>query len=315
MQFAMNRSVSLVLGGNVFGWTADRDASFQVLDAYLDHGGALVDTADSYSQWAPGNRGGESERILGEWIAARPEPTPLVIASKVGQSHRRPGLSAENIRAAVHDSLERLGASSLGLYFAHFDEDGRPIEEIARAFSELRAEGLVEEIGVSNLGVERISGWLDVAAREGLYGPTVIQKEYSLVERGIEVDVLPLAQQHGLTVQTYYSLARGFLAGKYRDGTVVDSPRAQVAAGYLDDRGRAVLAELDAVAARHDASVSAVSLAWLATRPTVGGVIASARTLEQLAGLVEATRLTLDPEDVSRLDEVSQTPQSVTDAG
>lgn len=296
----------LVLGGNVFGWTADRDASFAVLDAYVAAGGTHIDTADSYSQWAPGNAGGESETIIGAWLAARPDHRQVAVASKVGQSTRREGLAEENIRAAVADSLRRLGRSTLDLYYAHFDEQGRPIEEIARAFSQLREDGLIGAIGVSNFDVDRITAWLDVADREGLHAPTVIQKEYSLVERGIEADVVPLASERGLTVMTYYSLGRGFLTGKYRDGaTATGSPRASVAAGYLDDRGRAVLAALDEVAARHATVPAAVALAWLATRPLVTGVIASARHTGQLDDLLAATRLRLDQEDVARLDEAS----------
>ncbi|WP_243770121.1 aldo/keto reductase [Amycolatopsis acidicola] len=293
----------IVLGGNVFGWTAGREESFAVLDAYVAAGGTLIDTADSYSQWAPGNSGGESETILGAWLAER---GPFPVASKVGQSKHRPGLSAENIHAAVRDSLKRLGLPSISLYYAHFDEDGRPIEEIARAFSELREEGLIEEIGVSNLSAERIAAWLDVAERDGLHAPTVLQKEYSLMERGIEADILPLARERGLTVQTYYSLARGFLTGKYRDGAAsVDSPRAGVAAGYLDDRGRAVLAALDEISGRHDTTQTAVSLAWLATRPQVSGVISSARDTGQLSGVLAATEVKLSEEDIARLDAAS----------
>lgn len=311
MEFATNRSVSLVLGGNVFGWTADRDASFEVLDAYQAHGGTLIDTSDSYSQWAPGNDGGESETILGEWLASRPAEGRPALASKVGQSHHRPGLSAASIEAALEDTLGRLGVPAVDLYYAHFDEDGRSVEEIARAFSGLRAAGMIGGIGVSNLSPARIAEWLAVAEREGLHGPTVIQKEYSLMERGIETDAVPLAERHGMTVQTYYSLARGFLTGKYRDGAAaVDSPRAGVASGYLDERGRAVLGVLDEVASRHGATPAAVSLAWLASRPGIGGVVASARTPAQFSGLVEATRLELRADDVDELERVSRRPQA-----
>jgi aryl-alcohol dehydrogenase-like predicted oxidoreductase len=296
---------SIVLGGNVFGWTADRGASFAVLDAFAAAGGTLVDTADSYSQWAPGNSGGESETIIGAW-PGRPDRPPLALAGKVGQSKRRPGLSEENIRAAIHDSLDRLGRSSFELYYAHFDDPDRPIEEIARSFSQLREDGLAGALGVSNFSAERISAWLDVADQEGLHPPTVIQKEYSLMERGIEKDVIPLARERGLTVMTYYSLARGFLTGKYRDGAApVDSPRAGVAEGYLDERGRAVLAALDEVAARHATTPVAIALAWLAARPAVSGVIASARDTGQLAGILAATQVRLDEADMGRLDEAS----------
>jgi aryl-alcohol dehydrogenase-like predicted oxidoreductase len=297
----------IALGGNVFGWTANQDDSFAVLDAYHAAGGTLIDTADSYSQWAPGNSGGESETIIGAWLADRGRPG-IPIASKVGQATRRKGLADANIRAAVRDSLDRLGRSSLDVYYAHFDENGRPIEEIARTFSGLRDDGLIAEIGVSNFSAERISAWLDVAERDGLHPPTVIQKEYSLVERGIETDIVPLALARGLTIMTYYSLARGFLTGKYRQGTQVDSPRASVAAGYLDERGRAVLAVLDDVAARHHTAPAAIALAWLAARPAVSGVIASARNVEQLTDVLAAGEVRLAESDIARLAEVSDTP-------
>lgn len=306
MELLLDDSVPLVFGGNVFGWTADRETSFAVLDHYVSHGGSLVDTADSYSQWVPGNSGGESETILGAWLAERGERDRVRIATKVGQFHRRRGLSGDNIRAAIEDSLERLGRSSVELYYAHFDEEERPIEEIARSFSRLREEGLIDEIGVSNFSVERIAAWLDVAEREGLHAPTVIQKEYSLMERGIEADVVPLARERGLTIMTYYSLARGFLTGKYRDGAAcVDSPRAGAAAGVPGRPRSGGLAALDDIAARHGCSVTAVALAWLGTRPQVSGVIASARNTEQRDALIEASRVRLSEADVSRLDAVS----------
>ncbi|NKQ57907.1 aldo/keto reductase [Amycolatopsis sp. K13G38] len=294
----------LVLGGNVFGWTADRETSFEVLDAFVEAGGTHIDTADSYSQWAPGNEGGESETILGAWLADHGAGT--TIASKVGQSKHRPGLAPDNIRAALADSLRRLGRDSLDLYYAHFDDEDRPIEEIARTFSRVREEGLIGAIGVSNFSADRIAAWLQIAEREGWHAPTVIQKEYSLVERGIEADIVPLAREHGLSVLTYYSLGRGFLTGKYRDDTpVADSPRAGIAAGYLDDRGRAVLAALDDVSARHGTVPAAIALAWLATRPQVGGVIASGRNTAQLSDILAAARVRLSADDVALLDQAS----------
>jgi aryl-alcohol dehydrogenase-like predicted oxidoreductase len=303
----------IVLGSNVFGWTADRDDSFAVLDAYRAAGGTLIDTADSYSQWAPGNTGGESETIIGAWLAERAASSPtdgpaIAVASKVGQSTRREGLAEDNIRAAVRDSLNRLGRCSLDLYYAHFDEESRPIEEIARAFSQLREDGLIAEIGVSNFSAERITAWLDVAEQDGLHPPTVVQKEYSLVQRGIEAEIVPLALARGLTIMTYYSLARGFLTGKYRNSAAdVDSPRASVAAGYLDERGRAVLGALDDVAARHNTTLTAVALAWLAARPAVSGVIASARSVGQLTDVLAAGKVRLDSADVALLDAASGT--------
>lgn len=295
----------LCLGGNVFGWTADEATSFRVLDDYVAGGGNFVDTADSYSAWAEGHSGGESETVIGRWLADRGRPENLVVATKVGKHPQFPGLSAPNVRAAAEASLARLGVEAIDLYYAHFDDPDTPIAESARAFSRLVDEGRVRAVGLSNHSPERIREWLEVCEEEGLHAPVCVQPHYNLVERGIEADLVPLAVERGLALLPYFGLARGFLTGKYRPGgPEVDSPRASGARAYLEDpRAVRVLEALDAVAKRLDTSVAAVALAWPAARPGVVSVLASARSAEQLADLMPAAGLVLDEESAALLTE------------
>jgi aryl-alcohol dehydrogenase-like predicted oxidoreductase len=297
----------LSLGGNVFGWTAGKQTSFDVLDGYVAAGGDFIDTADSYSAWVPGNHGGESETIIGEWLSRRSgSRDDVVIATKVSRHPEFLGLGPDNVRRAARASLERLRTDRIDLYYAHFDDDAVPLEDIARVFSELVDEGLVRAIGVSNFSADRIAEWLRLAKQEGLHAPVAVQPHYNLVERGIEADVLPLAREAGLAVVPYYALASGFLTGKYRDGSTPDSPRASGAAQYLDARGRRVLAALDAAAAAHDAEVATVALAWLRSQDGVAAPIASARVMEQLPALVASATLELTAEELSALDTASR---------
>ncbi|NQX16267.1 aldo/keto reductase [Rathayibacter sp. VKM Ac-2857] len=297
----------LSLGGNVFGWTAGKQTSFDVLDGYVAAGGDFIDTADSYSAWVPGNRGGESETIIGEWLSRRSgSRDDVVIATKVSRHPEFLGLAPDNVRKAARASLERLRTDRIDLYYAHFDDDAVPLEDIARVFSELVDEGLVRAIGVSNFSADRIAEWLRLAKQEGLHAPVAVQPHYNLVERGIEADVLPLAREAGLAVVPYYALASGFLTGKYRDGSTPDSPRASGAAQYLDARGRQVLAALDAAAAAHDAEVATVALAWLRSQNGVAAPIASARVMEQLPALVASATLELTADELSALDTASR---------
>ncbi|MEL7974405.1 aldo/keto reductase [Isoptericola sp. F-RaC21] len=295
----------LVLGGNVFGWTADDPASFAVLDAFADAGGRLVDTADVYSAWVPGNSGGESEHTIGRWLARTGRRDDVLIATKVSQHPDFRGLAAGTVRAAAEASLERLGTDRIDLYYAHYDDGATPVEEVAAAFSALVDDGLVREIGISNSTPERIDAWFAAAERDGLHRPVALQPHYNLVERGFEQDLRPAAERHGLGVLPYYALASGFLAGTYRDGESPDSPRAGKAATYLDDRGRRVLAALDDVAAAHDVPVASVSLAWLRAQPTVVAPIASARHVGQLDALLRSMTLELTADEVARLDGAS----------
>jgi aryl-alcohol dehydrogenase-like predicted oxidoreductase len=294
----------ICLGGNVFGWTADRDASFAVLDAFLAGGGNFIDSADSYSAFAPGNSGGESETILGEWLAARQGVRErVVLATKVGKHPQFTGLSPANIRAAAEASLERLATDRIDLYYAHSDDPSTPIEDTLAAFAALIEEGKVRHVAASNYSAPRLAEALAIAERESLPRYVALQPEYSLVERGAyEGELMDLCEREGLACIPYWGLARGFLTGKYRPGGPdVDSPRAAGAAAYLNERGIAVLEALDEVAAVHDAEVASVALAWLLAQPTVLAPIASARNVEQLGPLLAVPGLQLSADEVERL--------------
>ncbi|WP_420176072.1 aldo/keto reductase [Luteococcus sp. OSA5] len=296
----------LNLGGNVFGWTADREQSFEVLDAFVAAGGNFIDTADGYSHWVPGNHGGESETILGEWLAARGRREHLVLATKVSTHPQRKGLARQNILGAADDSLGRLRTDHIDLYYAHFDEEGRPIEEIAGAFDELVRSGRVGAVGVSNFSAERIRAWLDHAESEGLARPVALQPHYNLVERRrFEQEYLPLAREHGLAVCSYYSLASGFLTGKYRTTEdLTGATRGASAANYLNEQGLGVVDALVEVAEEHGCEPTTVALAWLLAK-TVTAPIASARTPRQLEALMALDRVQLSDEQVARLDGAS----------
>ncbi|MDN4475868.1 aldo/keto reductase [Demequina sp. SYSU T00192] len=296
---------SLALGGNVFGWTAGRDASYAILDAFVGGGGVMIDTADVYSAWAEGNRGGESETVIGEWAASRGRRDDVIVATKASQHPEYPGLSADTVAAAARASLARLQTDRIDLYYAHFDDAATPLEETAAAFSRLVDEGLVREIGISNYSADRIDEWFSIADREGLHRPVALQPHYNLMERGFEGELRAAAERHGLGVLPYWALAKGFLTGKYRDGATVDSQRAAQAGEYLDDRGRRVLAALDAAAEANDVPVAAVALAWLRDQPTVVAPIASARTLEQLEPLLAGMTLELTAEELATLTKAS----------
>ncbi|MFE0850155.1 aldo/keto reductase [Streptomyces rochei] len=297
----------LALGGNVFGWTADQDTSFAVLDAYTAAGGNFIDTADSYSAWVDGNSGGESETVLGQWLAVRGNRDDVVLATKVSQHPEYPGLSAANIKAAADASLRRLGTDHIDLYYTHFDKPEVPVEEIVGALDELVRAGKVRHIAASNISAERLAASLDFSDREGLARYVAIQPHYNLVSRDTyEGGLRDLAERAGLAAVPYYALAAGFLTGKYRPGATVDSPRAGGAARHLEtERGRRVLAALDEIAGAHDAPVATVALAWLAAQPTVAAPIASARTVEQLPALLGVAELTLSEDEVRRLTQAS----------
>ena len=296
----------LCLGGNVFGWTADRDTSFAVLDAYVAAGGNFVDTADSYFWRAPGNSGGESEALIGEWMESRGNRDAVVVATKVGSWPERKGLSAKNIAEAVDDSLRRLRTDHIDLYYAHRDDPDVPQEETADAFDALVRAGKVRALGASNFTAERLRSALEISARDGLAPYVALQPHYNLVEREeYENALAPLVESEGLACMPYYALAKGFLTGKYRPDTQVESERSEGALAYLDDRGRAVLAVLDEIAAGHQVPVAAVALAWLAAQPTVTAPIASARTPEQLAALLPVLDLQLTDDELRLLSNVS----------
>lgn len=293
----------LNLGGNVFGWTADEQASFAVLDAFAAEGGSFVDTADVYSQWVPGHEGGESEEVLGRWMASRQNRPDVVVATKVGKHADLLGTSRPVVRAAIDASLKRLGTDYVDLYYAHADDPDTPLEETVAALGEVVAEGKARYVGASNFTAERLAEALRIAGDLGVARFVALQPHYNLVHRDeYEGPLQELAVREGIGVLPYSSLASGFLTGKYRDGgPAVDSPRAGGASRYLDDRGRRVLAVLDEVAAAHGTSVTAVSLAWLRVQPGVVAPIASARGVDQLPDLLAGARLALADDELDAL--------------
>src|ERR1700709_1923303 len=291
----------LVLGGNTFGWTSDRDESFSVLDAFVAAGGRSVDTADVYGAWVPGNKGGESEEILGAWLASRGNRDSVVVATKVFSLATRPGLSAANIRAAVDDSLKRLQTDYLDLYYAHRDDETVAQTDYMGAFNELIQAGKVREIGASNFTYERLTSANNVAKESGNQPFTVAQDKYNLVDRGL-AEVLPRFANIGVTELPYSALASGFLTGKYRPGIEVESARAGNASKYLENPDNVtLLSTLDVIAASHGVSLTAVSLAWLRQQTGIGAPIASARTLEQLDDLIQSFTLGLSLDELDRL--------------
>lgn len=298
----------LMFGGNVFGWTVDERTAFSLLDAWLDAGFNAIDTADVYSAWAPGNAGGESERIIGRWLRARGNRDDVVLASKVGMHSARPGLSAATIRRACDESLARLQADHIDLYYAHVDDPDVPLAETLGAFGELVRAGKVRFVAASNLTADRLAEALAVSEREGLVSYVAVQPHYNLVHRTeYEGDLASLCERAGLGVMPYYGLAEGFLTGKYRrGGPVVDSARRDDAVALMDDRGERVLAALDTVAASHNVRPGAVALAWLLTRPAVVAPIASARSVEQVAELAPMASLRLTDDDLALLASASR---------
>jgi len=298
----------LCLGGNVFGWTADRDASFAVLDAYLDAGGDFVDTADVYSSWVDGNSGGESETIIGDWLRRRSpaDRDRVIVATKVGSDG---GLAAGNVRACTEASLRRLGTDRIDLLYAHFDDADTPIEETLEAFDALVREGKVRHIAASNFSAERLAESLRTSREHGWAEYVALQPEYSLVHRDpFEGALQDLCLREGLGVCPYLGLARGFLTGKYRPGAgLPDSPRAKaVREEHFNERGWAVVEALDTIASRHGVTPSAIALAWLAAQPAVTSPIASATSVAQLEELLEATRIRLGDDDQWELEAASR---------
>lgn len=297
----------LSLGGNVFGWTADRDESFAILDAFTTGGGDFIDTADVYSAWAPGNSGGESELIIGAWLASR-RPENVVVATKVSQHPDFAGLSGSNVRAAAEASLARLGVEAIDLYYAHFDDETIPLEETVAAFGALVADGLVRYTAVSNYSDERIREWIRIADELGLARPVAVQPHYNLVHRNdVEERIVPVAEEFGLGMVPYSALASGFLTGKYRstDATGDGSPRAAGAAKYATAQGLRVIDALEGVGRAHGISISATALAWLRVQPTVVAPIASASRVAQVADLLDSARTDLTAAEVAEITEVS----------
>ncbi|KWF24752.1 aldo/keto reductase [Burkholderia pseudomultivorans] len=297
----------LAFGGNVFGWTADENTSFSLLDALADTGINFIDTADVYSAWVPGNSGGESETIIGKWLKRSGKRDQVVIATKVGMLGARAGLSKDNILNAVDDSLRRLQTDHIDLYFSHRDLADTPLEETLGAYRTLIDAGKVRIIGASNYSGARLREAAEISRRDGLPAYQVIQPEYNLINRAeYERDLEPVVRDLKLGVVNYYALASGFLSGKYRsEADLKKSVRGDRVAGYLNDRGLRILAALDAVADKHGTQPAAIALAWQIARPTITAPIASATSLAQLALLGEAIRVQLDQDDIRKIDEAS----------
>jgi len=294
----------LVLGGNVFGWTADKARSLDILDRFTGAGLEAIDTADVYSMWVPGNKGGESETIVGEWIESRKGRDRLVLITKAGYDLDRGGLSAEHIEQAVEASLRRLRTDHIDVYFSHKPDPATGHEETLRAHEKLIKAGKVRTIGASNFDAGQMRAALDIAAGNGLPRYEVIQPGYNLYDRsGFDGPLRELAVAEGLGVITYSSLAKGFLSGKYRgEGDLGQSQRGPRVAGYLNERGFRILAALDEISARHGATQAEVALAWIMAQPGITAPIASATSVAQVDSLIRATELVLSAEEVALLD-------------
>ena len=295
----------LALGGNVFDWTADEPTSFAILDAFVDAGGTMIDTADVYSAWVPGHGGGESERIIGRWLKRDPSKRDkVVIATKVGFFE---GLAPEKILAACDASLGRLGIDRIDLYYQHKDDQAVPLAESLGAFEHLVEQGKIRAIGLSQFTADRLDEAMETSRRLDLTPPSTLQPWYNLVERQkFEGDLRDSALRHGLAVFPFYSLANGFLTGKYRSKEDLGkSVRGLRNVEYLEGKGMRVLAALDDVAAETGASLATVTLAWTIAQPAITAPIASATSIPQLVELLAALQLDLTPEQIARLDAAS----------
>jgi aryl-alcohol dehydrogenase-like predicted oxidoreductase len=301
--------VPLMLGGNVFGWTIDSVRSFEILDAFVDRGFNFIDTADVYSIWAPDHKGGESETVLGEWFKRSGKRDKVVLATKVGLDMREggKGLGRDHILKSIEDSLKRLKTDHIDLYQSHKDDASTPIEETLLAYEQLIAQGKVRIIGASNYTGPRLLEALEVGAKQGLPVYQTLQPEYNLHARqGYETGLEQIAEEHGLGVIPYFSLASGFLTGKYRTKEDAKGAKRETQLGkYFDERGERILSALREVAEATGAKQASVALAWLLAKPTVTAPIASATSVEQLESLFAAVELKLDPQAIKKLDAAS----------
>ena len=295
----------LALGGNVFGWTVDEATSFAILDAFVDAGGTMIDTADVYSAWVPGNQGGESESVIGRWLKRDPaKRDQVVIATKVGFMS---GLAPDTIAPACEASLQRLGIETIDLYYQHKDDESVPLADSLGAMDALVKSGKVREVGLSQFTAPRLAEAMDTAAENGLHKPCCLQTWYNMVEREkLEGELRDVALAHGLGIFPFYSLANGFLAGKYRSQADLDkSPRGLRNIAYLEGRGQRVLEALDAVSAENGASVATIALAWTMAQPGITAALASATSLDQLRQITAAMHLDLTAAQLERLDSAS----------
>jgi aryl-alcohol dehydrogenase-like predicted oxidoreductase len=301
--------VPLMFGGNVFGWTVDEATSFKLLDAFIDAGFDFIDTADVYSAWKPGNRGGESETIIGNWLRRSGKRQQIILATKVGMEmgENKKGLSKKYIFSAVEASLKRLQTDYIDLYQSHKDDPATPVEETLSAYAELVMQGKVRVIGASNFSAARLAESLQLSQTMKIPSYQTLQPLYNLYDRAeYETDLEPLCVQHGLGVIPYFSLASGFLTGKYRSEKDLEKyPRGSRVKKYLNDRGLTILSALDKVAVRTGAEISQIALAWILARPSITAPIVSASTLDQMESLFKASRLELSREDIQFLNAAS----------
>ena len=299
----------ICLGGNVFGWTVDEQRSFKLLDAFVDAGFNFIDTADVYSKWAPGNQGGESETILGKWLKQSGKRKDIVIATKVGMEMGpdQKGLSRSYILKEVEASLKRLQTDTIDLYQSHTDDQRTPLQETLETYTRLIEQGKIRAIGASNYSGERLSEALEVSQERRYPRYQSLQPLYNLYDRAeYETKLEPVCREQGLGVIPYYSLASGFLTGKYRsEDDLSNRARGGTVKKYLNERGFRILEALDRVAARHNSSAAKVSLAWLMARPSITAPIASATSVEQLNDLIDSTKLKLDLASIEQLNEAS----------
>lgn len=297
----------LMLGGNVFGWTADETTSFAILDAFVDQGGDAIDTADVYSAWVPGHQGGESEAVIGKWLKRSGKRDKVVIATKVGMLPKRVGIRRDNIIAACEDSLARLQTDVIDLYQLHRDDEATPADEYMGALDALVKAGKVRAVGASNFKMPRLASALAESAATGRVRFATLQPEYNLMNREIETDLMPLCAREGVSLIPYYGLASGYLTGKYRDmSDKAKSVRGGRMDKYMEGKGPAVLAAMDEVSARAGASLAQIALAWIMAKPAIAAPIASATSVAQLAELMGALSVTLNAADIAALDEASR---------
>jgi len=295
----------LCLGGNVFGWSADEAQSFAVLNAYTEHNGNFIDTADVYSEWKEGNTGHDSETILGKWMKERGNRSEIVLATKVSKLSTRPGLSAANIAAAVDDSLRALQTDYIDIYYAHADDEATPLHETLEAFNTLVKSGKVRYIAASNHTGARLTEAIAISKAEGFAQYIGLQNHYNLLERSeFESDAAPVVVAEGISALPFFGLARGFLTGKYRQGATVESVRAGGVTDYQNERGYKVVSLLDDIAKTQGTSIASVALGWLAAQPGVSTPIASARTVEQLEEIVNIAKLSAD--EIAELSDLTK---------
>lgn len=296
----------LCLGTNPFGWTASKTDSFAVMDAYASGGGNFVDTADVYSAWVDGNAGGESETIIGEWMASRKNRSEIVLATKVAKWAGARGLSATSIRTGVEASLQRLQTDYIDLYYAHEEDLAVDIAETVAAFAELQQEGKIRMVGLSNHSPERIQEWLAAAEKLGVDAPVALQPHYNLVYRtDFETKYQDLAARHQLSVIPYYGLAAGLLTGKYRSPADIQGPRAGMVSVYASPQAFKVVEAVAEIASAHNVDSTAIVVAWLLAQPTITAPIASARVSEQVPSLLEGATVVLGDDELATLNELS----------